>query len=43
MTRAAINNLANSNEDPIKDFADSVGVVNSPASGLSAPPPTKEF
>lgn len=43
MTRPAIQNLANSNDDPIKDFRDSVGVVNSPASGLSGPAPTQEY
>ena len=42
MTLAGIQNLANSNSDPLKDWNDSIGIVNSPDSGLSGAAPTQE-
>lgn len=39
MTLANIQDLANSNNDPLKNWADSIGIQNSPAAGTGAQSP----
>jgi hypothetical protein len=39
MTETALANLANSNSDPLKNWADSIGMVNSPQAGTGAQSP----